>query len=117
MTQQSDSMEPRLPPDAAAGQIESTARVLEGMNYEPVLLIRTPGFLRMKRDDLAQEIARVTAMSDAELIEGGFPENADLGEYKIRHLQLLTYHFGLLCRLRNDDPTAWDTINELMEDD
>jgi len=30
---------------------------------------------------------------------------------------LLIYHYGLLCRLRTDDPAAWDIVNELYEDD
>jgi hypothetical protein len=106
-----------IPADAPAAAIESTAQMLEGMNYEPVLLLKTRGFLRMGRNDLRAEIARVNAMSDAELMVEGPSDGADISEFKIRHIQLLIYHYALLCRLRKDDPSAWDTINELMEDD
>lgn len=106
-----------FPPDAPATKIEQTAATLEGMNYEPVLLLKTPGFLRMGRDELEAEIARVTAMSNAEMMKEGFSPDADFTELKAKHLQLLVYHYSLLCRLRADEPTAWDIINELMDDD
>lgn len=106
-----------FPADAPADKIESTASDLEGMNYEPVLLLQTPGFLRMGRKGLEREIERVRALSDAEMMEAGFGPNASFDEFKARHIQLLLYHYGLLCRLRLDVPEAWDTINELYEDD
>ncbi|VGO12702.1 hypothetical protein PDESU_01256 [Pontiella desulfatans] len=106
-----------FPADAPADRIESTARVLEGMSYEPVLLLKTPGFLRMGRNDLEHEIGRVHEMTIKEMMAEGFSENANFNEFKGKHLQLLVYHYGLLCRLRTDDPTAWDIVNELYEDD
>ncbi len=106
-----------FPADAPADKIEETAQTLEGMHYEPLLLLKTPGFLRMGRKELEAEIERVTAMSDAEMMKEGFAANADFAVFKAKHLQLLIYHYNLLCRLRNDDATAWDTIRELLEDD
>jgi len=106
-----------FPNDAPAAKIEETARTLEGMNYEPVLLLKTPGFLRMNRKELETEIERVNQMTTQEMMLEGFSENAHFNEFKIKHLQLLIYHYGLLCRLRTDDPEAWDVINELYEDD
>ena len=106
-----------FPEDAPPEKIEETAATLERLNYEPVLLIRTPDFLRMTRRQLEAEIERVNTMGDAEMTDEGFAADANLGEFKAKHLQLLIYHFGLLCRLRSDEPEAWDTINELYEDD
>ena len=106
-----------FPRDFPGHKIESTATYLEGMKYEPVLLLKTPGFLRMGRKELEAEIQRVNEMSDEEMMAEGFAANANLQEFKAKHLQRLIYHYNLLCRLRSDDPTAWDTINELMEDD
>ena len=79
--------------------------------------MKTPGFLRMGRKDLESEIERVNQMSDAEMMLEGFASDANFSEFKAKHLKLLIYHYALLCRLRNNDPSAWDTINELMEDD
>ena len=106
-----------FPRDAPAGKIEETAGTLEGMTYEPMLLLKTPGFLRMGRTDLETEIARVNAMTDDEMRTEGFAVDANFSEFKAKHVQLLIYHYGLLCRLRADDPAAWDIINELYEDD
>lgn len=103
--------------DAPAAKIESTARDLEAVSYEPVLLLKTPGFLRMTHKDLEREVARVHEMTTKEMMAEGFAENASFNEFKAKHLQLLIYHYGLLCRLRTDDPVAWDTVNELYEDD
>jgi len=106
-----------FPSDAPADRIEFTAQTLEGKSYEPVLLLRTPGFLRMGRNELEKEIERVRSLSDEEMMAAGFSASADFAEFKAKHLQLLVYHYNLLCRLRNDDPSAWDMINELYEDD
>ena len=106
-----------FPGDAPADRIESTANDLEGMNYEPVLLLNTPGFLRMGRKALEKEIARVHEMSVPEMIREGFAETANFNELKAKHLQLLVYHYRLLFLLRNCDPWALDTVNELYEDD
>jgi len=106
-----------FPSEVPEEKIEETARILEGMHYEPVLLLRTPDFLRMGIKDLEAEIDRVNRMSDAGMQAEGFAANANFSVFKAKHLQLLIYHYGLLCRLRADDPTAWDTINELYEDD
>ncbi len=107
----------QFPADAPADKIESTARTLEGMNYEPVLLFKEPDFLRMGRQALEKESERVREMTVKEMMAEGFAQNANFNEFKAKHLQLLIYNYSLLCRLRSDDPTAWDTISELYEDD
>jgi len=106
-----------FPKDTPAEKVEETARMLEGMTYEPVLLLKTPGFLRMNRKALEAEIERVHEMTTREMMAEGFAEKANFNEFKAKHLQLLIYHYGLLCRLRADEPEAWDVINELYEDD
>ncbi len=106
-----------FPDDVPVEKVEETAATLEGMNYEPVLLLTTPGFLRMNRSDLELEIDRVRNLSDEGMMAEGFSIDANFNEFKAKHLQLLIYHYNLLCRLRADDPKAWDTINELYEDD
>ncbi len=96
-----------LPDDASDAQIENTAKVLDGKNFEPMLLIPTPGFVRMKKDDLREELRRVLALRADEVSD----------EMKSKHVELLLYYYDLLCRLRLDQAEAWDTINELYEDD
>jgi hypothetical protein len=103
----SEMLRRELPGDASAQKIESTACDLESMRYEPVLLLKTPGFFRMTKAELCREIDWVVEVAAAELSD----------ELKPKHIQLLVYHYELLCRLRADDPAAWDTVNELYEDD
>jgi hypothetical protein len=96
-----------FPGDATEVQIESTARDLESMNYEPLFLVKTTGFFRMKKADLGAEIKRVIQL----------PPDEASDEIKSKQLELLVYYYELLCRLRLNEPSAWDTINELYEDD
>ena len=56
-------------------------------------------------------------MSDEEMMAEGFAAGANFSGFNSRHLQLLVYHYGLLCQLRTDEPAAWDAVNELLEDD
>lgn len=94
-----------LPDDASEMQIENTAKILEGRTFEPMLLIPTPGFVRMTKEDIRNELGRALQ----------YTEVSD--EMKSKHIELLLYYYNLLCRLRLDQADAWDTINELYEDD
>ncbi len=96
-----------MPDDASELQIESAASDLESMNYEPLFLVDTPGFFRMKKAELGAELDRVLQL----------PSDKASDEIKSKQLQLLTYYYELLGRLRLNEPAAWDVINELYEDD
>ena len=90
-----------LPADISSAQIEETARELEAMNYQPMLLNDVPDFLRITKSRLVDFI---TDLAD----RPGMTE---------QHLSLLFYHYALLQRLRRNEAEAWDEVNELMEDD
>lgn len=102
-----DQILQELPDDASAAQIESTASDLESMNYEPLFLVNTPGFLRMIKAELGAEMNRVLQLSGDQASD----------ELKSKQIQLLAYYYELLGRLRLNVPAAWDVINELYEDD
>lgn len=93
-----------LPSDADAQRIEQTASVLEGMNYQPLLLTDVPDMLRIRRDRVLKILRRQAK------------EQPDV-ERAIQSIRLLARQYQLLCRLRADEPEAWDEVNELMEDD
>lgn len=93
-----------LPDDHDDKSIQSTANDLLGMKYTPTLIFETPGFHNMKKGDILSEIDRIESMDEKT-------------EQKITHLKLLIYHYKLLIRLRNNEPEAWDEVNELYEDD
>jgi hypothetical protein len=90
-----------LPPDPGPTSIEETAKELQAMNYQPMLLNDAPGFLELTKSGLVQMVVDVAEKPDA----------------TEQHLSLLFYHYALLQRLRRNEPEAWDEVNELMEDD
>lgn len=92
-----------LPDDASSSKIEKTAALLRGMNYTPTLMMDVPDFLDFTKRKLILEIERFRTL----------PES----ENHLKHIELMIYHYKLLQRLRNDDPKAWDIVNELFEDD
>ncbi len=102
-----ESILSELPADASAREIEIAASDLESMNYEPMLLLAAPGFLRMTKKALGEEFERVLSL----------PEGEASDAIKSKHVGLLVYHYESLCRLRRREPAAWDAINELYEDD
>ena len=94
----------QLPDDAAPDPIEKTARHLETLTYEPMLIVQPPDFLRITKSRLLDFIEELT-------------ENPGETEVTQQHLNLLVHHYKLLQRLRRDDPDAWEEISELMEED
>lgn len=106
----------QIPPDADEEHIISTASDLRGMNYTPILLFDTPSFFTMRAEDISNEFERIAALSDNEVMADVLMD-VPADKIKLNHLNLLLYHYLLLCRLRKGDPDAWDEINELYEDD
>ena len=102
----------QLPNDSDLATIAETARRLRGMNYSPSLLMETPGFLEFTKSQLRAEIGRVIALPDS-----SFDAVDNVIELKYNHIKLLIYHYELLQHLRNDEPEAWDIVNEEFEDD
>lgn len=106
-----------LPPDATDEQIRLTAENLRRRQYMPTLILSAPDFLMMKRADMLGEFDRVVALDEASAelaavvgLLGGY-------EVKKKHLELLLYHYRLLCALRVGNGDGWGLINELYEDD
>lgn len=97
----------QLPQDSEDASIAETARRLRDLNYAPVLLLETPGFLELTKPKLRAEIGKIIAMPDSAIHE---VDNTI--EFKSNHIRLLIYHYELLQHLRKDEPEAWDIINE-----
>ena len=105
-----------LPRDAAKEQIELTAQGLERHHYEPMMIMRTPGFIRWTKEDILREYDRITGLlpDDTEL---AMVKDLSPQEVVEKQLGMLLYHYRLLCRLRQGEAAAWDVVNELYEDD
>lgn len=93
-----------LPEDVSQEQIERTAQRLEGICYEPVLTREPPDYLRITKERLLSFVNELANASGEE-------------EATEQDLNLLLHQYQFLQRLRQDDPTAWDEISELWEDD
>lgn len=106
-----------LPKDPSGEVIENTAIRLEGMKFTPTLLIGMSRFNYLLKEEVLSEFDRVAALSAEELIEEGMKPSEEPDIFRMNHLKLFYYFFELLTRLRQDDSSAWDEINELYEDD
>ena len=107
----------RLNDIADASCIQQTAKRLQGLYFSPTLILPTPDFLYLSKTEMLKEINRVAMLSEQEMKEQGVNVAQDVQQVKLQHIGLLVYHFILLTRLRQDDPEAWDEIDELYGDD
>lgn len=106
-----------LPEDAPEKQIELTAESLERRNYNPLLLLEVPNFIRMTKADMLAEFDRVEALPSSSEELNSVVAIDDPNEVKRKHLTTLLNQYQLLCNLRKGLASAWDVINELYEDD
>ena len=97
--------------------IQQAARRLQGLHFSPTVILPIGNFLYLSKADMLEEIDRVAALTEQDIREQGVEMKQDVQEIKLEQIGLLVYHFKLLTRLRQDDPEAWDEIDELYGDD
>lgn len=97
--------------------IQQTVERLVGLHFAPTVMLPTAKFTSFTKVDMLAEIDRVANLTEQALRESGVVISQDVQETKLEHIGLLVYHFKLLTRLRQDDPAAWDEIDELYGDD
>ncbi len=106
-----------LDSDASKAQIEKTAEDLKRRQYMPTLLLNVKDFFYFTKDKMLKEYNRVMNLSsDSEEIKNVIGLN-NTQEIKEKHLNILLNQYNLLCKLREGKAEAWDTVNELYEDD
>ncbi len=100
-----------------AEDIEWAADRLERMNWNPELLKDVNGLTRISKNALAEEVRSTLEMNEEETVR--FFPGISMEPEKARLIQasLLVSAGELLWGLRADNPEAWDSINELYEDD
>ncbi|MGI6432303.1 MAG: hypothetical protein ACOXZ4_00315 [Sphaerochaetaceae bacterium] len=116
MMQQVQKQFEQLPPDASDQQIQQTAASLQRRHWEPTLLFAAEGFALWKRADMWAEYVRLSTLEDGDQ-EIDIPLGYSLTQAVAKQLELLLYHYKLLCQLRLGHAEAWDVIHELYEDD
>lgn len=112
-----ENLESTLPADSGPELIERTARELESLSYEPLLIIPVKDFLRIGKEEFLHQCRSVLALTDGELADLPVAYTQDPERIRQDQLRLLVSQYELLVRLRRDDPEAWDEIHELYEDD
>ena len=106
----------QLPEDATDEQIRLAVEGLERHHYEPLMILKAPGFIQWRKRDVLSEFDRLASLPSAhpELVAVSDMRAAEVVE---KQMGLLLYHYELLCRLRLGDAEAWDVVHELYEDD
>lgn len=106
-----------LEDDASQAEIEKTAQDLERRNFMPVLILEVKNFYYLTKEKMLAEFNRVMNLNenDKEIKQVVAIESID--EIKEKHLATLLNQYYLLCDLRAGKAEAWDTVNELYEDD
>lgn len=107
----------QLPDVEDAARIQYTVKRLEGLHFAPTLILPLENFTSFSKADILREIDRIANLSEQEIQASGVRIDQDIQATKKEQVGLLVYHFKLLTRLRQDDPTAWDEIDELYGDD
>lgn len=97
--------------------IELTAVRLEKLNYTPPVTIPNASFLRLTRNGLLDEIEKLLALSDKEACALAPDEPMECRDLRIQFISVLIYYYKRLMLLRQDDPEAWDEIDELYVHD
>lgn len=103
--------------DVSQEMINKTAEDLKRRQYMPPFLIDVKDFFYITKEEMLNEYNRVLNLSleSEELKSVVGIENTN--DVKKLHLNTLLNQYKLLCELRKGSAEAWDTINELYEDD
>ncbi len=104
----------RLPSDR---NIEATAEQLDRMNWTPELLHIPENFSRITRERILAEVQSTLALNDKETEKLFGKVTMPPSHVRLTQASLILSAAELLAGLRADNPEAWDTVNELYEDD
>lgn len=108
--------------DAAA--VEAAARHLEMLHYQVLVDFTSRDFLRLSNREFIAELDAVMKMdgdslrASATVVEewtGDAKKSPE--ENRAKRMEFMFKEYRKLCRLRGNEPEAWDEINELYYDD
>ena len=107
------------------GEVKIAADQLDGMSADLGIGNLEIDYRNLDSNGALAMFDRIVSLSFEELesdrnierpYSGGDKEEWARGA-RLSRLEILVKQYGLLCRLRADDPEAWDEINELFYDD
>ncbi len=103
--------------DTSDDYAEEVALRLEGLNYTPPVITPIKEFIRMRNDDLIEEIDRIVAMPDAEACALAPGDSRKCADLRLQYLTVLFYYYSKLVALRAGDAEEWDEVDELYVHD
>jgi hypothetical protein len=106
-----------LEDDFEQAVVEETASRLEGCNFAPPVVIEAGSFLRLRQQDLVNEIDRILAMPDAEACALAPDNTKKCEDLRVQYITVLIFYYKKLLALRRGSPEEWDEIDELYVHD
>gem|GEM_PF-1445271 len=110
-------------PDHTPEEVESAAHHLEMLHYQNMIEAVDRNFIRFRKTDVLKKLEEIARMNAEHLratrtvVEEWDRKDVTAEENRRRRMELIVREYKKLCRLRSNDPTAWDEINELYYDD
>jgi len=103
--------------DTTDDYAEEVALRLEGLNFTPPVITPIREFIRMRNDDLTEEIDRIVAMPDAEACALAPGDSRKCADLRLQYLTVLLYYYTKLAALRAGNAEEWDEVDELYVHD
>ena len=106
-----------LKDDTSDDYVEEVALRLLKLNFAPPVITPIKWFVRLRNDDLKEEIERILAMPDAEACALAPDDNKKCEDLRIQYITVLIYYYTKLVELRNGNADEWDEVDELYVHD
>ncbi|MFT5700484.1 MAG: hypothetical protein ACI8ZB_003358 [Desulforhopalus sp.] len=106
-----------LTDNSSDDHVEEVALRLEGLNFTPPVITPIKLFVRLKNDDLIEEIERILAMPDVEACSLAPDNTKKCEDLRIQYITVLIYYYKKLLELRVGNIEEWDEVDELYVHD
>ena len=103
--------------DASDDYVEEVALRLLKLNFAPPVITPVRLFVRLRNDDLREEIDRILAMPDAEVCSLAPDSTKKCEDLRVQYITVLMYYYTKLLKLRSGDIEEWDEVDELYVHD
>ena len=103
--------------DTSDDHVEEIALRLEGLNFAPPVVTPVKLFVRLRNDDLLDEIDRILALPDAEACALAPDDSRKCEDLRIQYITVLIYYYSKLLELRGGNVDEWDEVDELYVHD
>ena len=103
--------------DTSDDHVEEVALRLLKLNFTPPVITPIKLFVRLRNDDVREEIERILAMPDAEACALAPDDTKKCEDLRIQFITVLIYYYTKLVELRRENADEWDEVDELYVHD